>query len=1049
MIKTTKASREKNQEIAANSEIAAQTELKIWQGVKLEQQGKLDEAIDCYRQAVEINPQSSEARQILELASKKQIQQQSIEMANHPNVSFSENLASLTDKNNYQITQIKNNLEPYVNHASTKQQFENNINAESNLNLSLLANYDRSEIQSSSSVAANEELVDIVPETSPSRAIAKLGEGIAFPTIDSINLEARTTNSQLEVAKIYLQQAIAYAEEKRWQQSFQTCQLALKINPNSAEVYKTWGDILQKMGKKAEAIGCYAQAIALEPQMPAAYANLGSLYASQEKWTKAIEYYEKALALDPNSAGINRSLAKIWEELEEDDKALGYFLQALELEPRTLTPQQYFHFANELLEEAKLEEAIALYRQGIKLAPDFKDCHLQLARALEQNGQIEEASWQYRQIIAIQSQKKPKKAKKRLQNLLANSEAMKRKNKANHRHRRLTPHQSSSNQQLLLAPGRQDITPPVQKSLKGDRSLPQSVAKIDSAIKLYLQKAQTQPDSATIRLNLGSLFAAKQEWQKSISCYQKAIELDPNSAMAYRNLAKAYRQIGKDDVAAVVLYRGNNLEPERVSGKEHFRLGEILLRQKKLEQAIACYRWAIKFDPNLSQPYVRIGEILDAQNNRSTAIACYQKAIQKNPENGEAYFAWGKNLAQQENWQKAVICYQKAIKLKFNNWDIYHKLGDALSKLEQWQAAIVPYQKAIELKPNFSWSYNNLGDALLHLKRWWEAANCFQTAIKLNPDFPWSYYNLGESLVELEKWDEAYEAYNQARSLDPQLPQINKKLGTVARKRGNHNSAATLDLYLNAIKEQPEDEENYLNAIDLKSDDPELYLQFGNSLTRQNRGEEAIFAYHMAIKNDPQNEELYVKLGKILIEQERWQQAVDCYRRGLEANPKSETLNFLLGEALIKQEKLDEAIVVLKRALAIQPHLIAAYQHLVEIFTYLNQTEELSWAYLNLGEILAAENRLEEAVQVLQKSLTINPQGFAAYNCLGNVYCWQEQFDKAIAAYRQAIAIKADFAWAYKGLGDALSKHNQVAEATEAYRQAMQLDPYIFDSALP
>ena len=68
---------------------------------------------------------------------------------------------------------------------------------------------------------------------------------------------------------------------------------------------------------------------------------------------------------------------------------------------------------------------------------------------------------------------------------------------------------------------------------------------------------------------------------------------------------------------------------------------------------------------------------------------------------------------------------------------------------------------------------------------------------------------------------------------------------------------------------------------------------------------------------------------------------------------------------------------------------------------------------------------------------------------LGKVLIKQEKLDDAIAAYRQAIALKADFAWAYKDLGDVLSRQNKVAEATEAYRRAMQLDPGIFDSALP
>ena len=1026
---------EQDWEIASNSDISAQTELKIWQGVKLEKQGKLGEAIDFYRQAIEINPQSSAARQILAIASRKQ--NQLIEMANQRDISHEQKMESLRDRGK-QLSPPNSNLDTYLNDQA-KQALTSNNNVDDEdraLSLSLISHQDRSQIEPQISARSMEELSLDVVQTDTH------GSAIAFPTINSITSEDRATETQLEVARIYLQQALAYSEEQQWQQSLETCQIALKICPNLAEAYKTWGNILQTMGKKAEAIGYYAQAISLQPQMPEAYANLGSLYASQSKWQQALEYYEKSLALNPQSAGVNRSLARIWEELEEEDRALEYFLASLELEPKTLTPQQHFQLANELIEEEKLEQAIACYRHAVKLNPNFKDAYLQLAKALEEDGQIEEASRQYQKIIKLQTKKPPKKTKKRIQKLLAANSP--KAHSSNPKRKLLSgKHQP---QAALLASNQNALTPQAKGIIKGKSGSLNSNSKIDLAIKRYAKKVQSQPNSSAIRVNLGSLFAAKRQWYKSISCYQKAIELDSNSAIAYRNLAKVYRKIGKDDVAAEVLYRGYALEPENVSGEEHFRLGEMFLKQKKLRQATACYRWAIKFQPNLANAYLRLGEILESQNNQPTAIACYQKAIQHDPNNARAYFAWGRNLSQQENWQKAITCYQKAVKLKFNHWDLYHKLGDALSKLERWQESIAFYQKAIELKPDFSWSYNNLGDALLHLKRWWEAANCFQSAIKLNPNFAWSYYNLGEAFVELQRWDEAFNAYNQARSLDADLPQVNKKLGSVARKRSGHNSAETLDLYLEAIKQQPEDEENYLNAIDVKSNDPELYLQFGNTLSQQNRSEEAIFAYHMAIKNNPQDVGAYLKLGKTLIEQGRSEQAVDCYRRGVAANPDSDTLNCAWGEALAKQGKLDEAISALKQAIEINPNLISAHQQLIKILTSLHRTEALSLAYIDLGEALVRAERLDEARELFQKSLAINPQESAVYNSLGRVYFGQERLDEAISVYQQAIALKSDCAKSYKGLGDALSRQSKVAEATEAYRQAMQLDPSVFDS---
>ena len=156
-----------------------------------------------------------------------------------------------------------------------------------------------------------------------SLAIENDNGAIVLPTLKTTPSRTKLDLGKLEVARIYLKQALAYGEEQKWEQAIESCQTALKITPDCAEAYKVWGNILQKMNRVAEAIGYYAKAIAIQPDMAEAYANLGSLYAKQKKWTEAVEYYQKSLMLDPNCAGVYRNLAKIWEEFGEEVPAEG------------------------------------------------------------------------------------------------------------------------------------------------------------------------------------------------------------------------------------------------------------------------------------------------------------------------------------------------------------------------------------------------------------------------------------------------------------------------------------------------------------------------------------------------------------------------------------------------------------------------------------------------------------------------------------------------------------------------------------------------------
>ena len=78
-----------------------------------------------------------------------------------------------------------------------------------------------------------------------------------------------------------------------------------------------------------------------------------------------------------------------------------------------------------------------------------------------------------------------------------------------------------------------------------DRSTSQS-NQINVTIEKYTQMLTQNPEAPEIHLNLGNLYAQKEQWQKSIKHYRKAIKIAPKLTDAYRNIAKAYLKIGNE-----------------------------------------------------------------------------------------------------------------------------------------------------------------------------------------------------------------------------------------------------------------------------------------------------------------------------------------------------------------------------------------------------------------------------------------------------------------------------------------------------------------------
>lgn len=103
---------------------------------------------------------------------------------------------------------------------------------------------------------------------------------------------------------------------------------------------------------------------------------------------EAASEFQKAIKLDPNSTHAHDNLATIYAEQGQHLDALLEFIEALKVEPDSPTVH---HFLASFLAAHGQDLAVAEYRRAIELEHDFPDAHLNLALALADTGQLEEA----------------------------------------------------------------------------------------------------------------------------------------------------------------------------------------------------------------------------------------------------------------------------------------------------------------------------------------------------------------------------------------------------------------------------------------------------------------------------------------------------------------------------------------------------------------------------------------------------------------------------------------------------------------------------------
>ncbi|MCC3415115.1 tetratricopeptide repeat protein [Microcoleus sp. PH2017_02_FOX_O_A] len=186
--------------------------------------------------------------------------------------------------------------------------------------------------------------------------------------------------------KAYHNLGNALGQLKQWSEAIASYRQAIELNPNIPELQFSLGELLQQQGRHSEAIPCYRQAIELQPKFSKAYHNLGNALGQMKQWSEAIASYRQAIELKPNLPTACYRLGEALQQLGQIDEAIASYRKAIELKPDS-SAKFYYNLGELLSQKQQWEEAISCYSQAFELDPNFSPAYYKLRQALAQNGQ--------------------------------------------------------------------------------------------------------------------------------------------------------------------------------------------------------------------------------------------------------------------------------------------------------------------------------------------------------------------------------------------------------------------------------------------------------------------------------------------------------------------------------------------------------------------------------------------------------------------------------------------------------------------------------------
>lgn len=596
-------------------------EAQIAQANFLWEQGKLSEALAIYGLAIENNPDSIEIQQLLGERLRQQgglaeaYEKLATDLKNHGNVEQAANyyrqaihIKTLTGNTKEKLFRsatagLKKTPIPLTNLKDAAFSFQPLANANSSLTKVPSAQAPHSNLESN---------LESNIEVEPSNVSPTFSQRLKI-----VNPQ-QARDIDWETAQVYLQKALEHSEKQEWKESALACKLATQIMPDIAEAYKVWGNALQRMGKTGEAMSCYAKAVEVEPNLAEVYAGIADIYVQQEKWQQAIKHYQKATIIRPSSS-IYRSLADVWQKLGESDKAQLNLYRAKGLETSSTkdadpeldeaetvqldsepSVEAYCRLAQKLEEQNKWKQAALYYRKAL----DLSTSQPTLPAAVEQKPpqQVSEQQ-ESKQLTNNSSQAQP---------VNTPESQLDKAIKRYHKQSRLQPN-----------------SPKVHTDLG---NLYARKGKWQYAIACYRKAIKLSPRYAKAHLNLSRIQLKIGKQQEFIKEMQVALAIEPKigSAIDRFYLGNALADRGQLQQAISCYYKAIVLNPRFI--QSYHRLSEVLSKQNKHQEAIEFLKRGIESNPEDPETYYFLGQQLELLGKWESAVKIYSKVLQMEPQ---------------------------------------------------------------------------------------------------------------------------------------------------------------------------------------------------------------------------------------------------------------------------------------------------------------------------------------------------------------------------------------------------------------------------------
>jgi len=178
---------------------------------------------------------------------------------------------------------------------------------------------------------------------------------------------------------------------------------------------------------------------------------------------------------------------------------------------------------------------------------------------------------------------------------------------------------------------------------------------------------------------LGFIAGNKQDYERAIDCFKKAIVIEPENAKTLFNYGIALRDAGKFD-NAIDMFKKSLVKDQNNTEKLDC-LAHAYMGSGYLDDAAEIFKRSLKVNPDQAETQSNLGSVYQAQGELSRAEKCYREAIRLKPQINISDNL-GSVLISQGRYKESIEVYRAGLIKQPKNAQVFSNLLLTLNYME-------------------------------------------------------------------------------------------------------------------------------------------------------------------------------------------------------------------------------------------------------------------------------------------------------------------------------------------------------------------------------